>query len=192
MKKLIALAAAAVAAFSLSACNPVIIGDSVSNMTRTQYAAHMPNVLVDAADGRGAYNAGVNGQTGTGLQAIQNQLANVGVNEWMVVQLGGNNLSFTQAQRRTFINQVLAAVPNDRCLAWVYPYALFNDAANAGWAADLDLLLPHQPCHSSIRWDLIGAFYHTTYFADFVHPNAAGKELLACMIAINTGTAVGC
>jgi len=192
MKKILALTAALAAVFSLSACNPVIIGDSVSNMTRTQYAAHMPNVLVDAADGRGAYNAGVNGQAGTGLQAINTQLAQVQPGEWMVVQLGGNNLSFTQTQRRTFINQVLAAVPNDRCLAWVYPYALFNDAAVTGWAADLDLLLPNQPCHSSIRWDLIGAFYHDTYFYDFVHPNAAGKELLACMVAISTGTAVGC
>lgn len=192
MKKLIAFTAAVIAVITLSGCNPVIVGDSISNMTRTQYAAHMPNVLVDAADGRGAYNAGVNGQPGTGLEAINAVLPNVGPNEWLVVQLGANNINFTQAQRRTFINQVLAAVPNDRCLAWVYPYVAFQSAGNTGWAADLDLLLPNQPCHSKIRWDLIGAFYGATYFADFVHPNAAGKEFLACMIATNTGTAVGC
>jgi len=187
MKKLLPI----IALLVLSACNPITVGDSVSNMSRVPYINHSPQHKINAADGRGAYNGGVNGESGTGLQAIQTEVANVPVGGWLVVQIGGNNMHFTANQRAWFIMQVVGVVPDNKCLAWVTPYVAFQQPAVDAWAASVVQYVPNQPCHAVIRWDLAVAA-NPGLLADFAHPNAAGKEVLACLIATATGTAVNC
>lgn len=173
-------------------CTPVIVGDSISNMSRTPFAAAMPNVLVDAADGRGAYNPGVNGQAGTGLEAIAHNIQFVEPGGWLVVELGSNNIDFTHEQRMQFIKEVTDLVPDGMCLAWVTPYVMslpafgvFHD--NAGWMNDITEGIRAQTCNTVIYWNLV-AEANPEYLQDFVHPNALGQQALAFFIGIATST----
>lgn len=173
--------------FPLAACNPVAVGDSIMNSMRTEMSSLFgSNSKVNAADGRGAYNAGVNGDPGTGLQAIQNEVNNVEAGGWLIVELGSNNLSFTHDQRVWFIMQVVNIVPDNKCIAWVVPWGAFNDVPAQAWGDDLDAWLPNQPCYTVIHWEDI-APYHPEWFDDFVHPNALGRGWLTCII----GQAIG-
>ena len=153
---------------------------------RPNISAHFSGSKVNAADGRGAYNGGVNGQTGTGLQAVTAEAPNVDLGGWMVVELGSNNIGFASNERIWFIMQVVNAVSNDRCIAWVVPWVAFQDTNAQAWGADLDAWLPNQPCYAVIHWEDVAPL-HPEWFLDLVHPNEAGKEALACMI----GTAIG-
>ena len=188
MKRLILLVAAL---FALSACNPIVVGDSISNMSRSNITTHSTNAKVNAADGRGAYNAGANGQPGTGLQAIQTETANVPVGGWLVVEIGSNNMDFNADQRAWFIMQVVGVVPDNKCLAWVTPYLAFQQGQTDAWAASILQYVPNQPCNAIIRWDLTIAA-HPEYLFDFAHPNEVGREVLACLIGQATNTATAC
>jgi hypothetical protein len=153
---------------------------------RPQISARFPSSKVNAADGRGAYNGGVNGDPGPGLEAIRAEVVNVDSGGWMVVELGSNNISMPSPNRIWFITEVANAVPNDRCIAWVTPYVAMQEANVSGWVTDLQATLPLQPCHVIVRWDLAAAA-HPEYLADFVHPNDLGKAALLDLIATSIG-----
>jgi len=173
----------------MTGCNSVFVGDSIMNMSRPNVAAHFPNSKVNAADGRGAYNGGVNGQPGTGMEAIAAEVASVDPGKWMIIELGSNNISFDAGQRAWFIVSALSTVPNDRCVAWVAPFVAFNQVQVDAWAASLlqYVILANQPCSTVVRWDLMAAA-HPEYMADFTHPNEIGKEALVCLIGSSIGS----
>lgn len=185
MKRLAVLLLAAIPV--LAACNPVMVGDSIFDMMRSEATSRFPDSKVNASPGRGAYNPGYGADPGTGLQAIQTELPNVTrPGGWLVVELGSNNLTFAQHERIWFIMQVVGLVPDDICIAWVVPWGVFNDVPAQAWGADLDQWLRNQPCYKVIHWEDV-APAHPEWFYDGVHPSAAGKQAMLCMI----GQAIG-
>lgn len=167
----------------LSGCQGVFVGDSIFNSMRSHLDNRTDNTMTDAADGRGPYTAGINGDPGTGLQAILGRVNNVDVGGWMVVELGSNAFHWNAAQRTQFITEVLGAVPNDRCLAWVTPYNVFDPVGTQNWASSIVALITpaNQPCSAVVRWDQLAA--GQPWFTDGVHLNAVGKEYMACYVA---------
>lgn len=182
MKRFLTLLVGVVALFSLSACNPLIIGDSISYLSDTEYKAAMPNVMVNAVPGRTVEG---------GLAPIQENLQYLDEGGWLVVELGANNIDAPHAERMRLIKQVTDQVPDDVCLAWVTPYVMsfpgILEHDNAGWMTDITEGIKAQPCHTVVYWNLV-AEGNPQYMQDFVHPNEAGQQALAFFIAIATDT----
>lgn len=170
------------AAMVLSGCNTVMIGDSIFNMSRTELGG-----AVDASDGRGAHNAGLNGQPLSGDEAVDVLAPTVFPSGWLVVGLGTNDArTDLDAQAfESFVKSTVARLPDDRCLAWVIPY-------NPGFpeqSAAIDVVIREQirpkPCHTFVEW---GAAVRARpdLVSDGIHPNSAGRAVLADMIKAAT------
>ena len=98
-----------------------IVGDSISQMTfagTDRGTAYM----VNSAAGRGAFNWGF-GDIGSGAEVLAFAAPNVEAGEWLVVELGTNDLYYNTdlLQFADFVAQVEAATPDDVCLGWVIP-----------------------------------------------------------------------
>ncbi len=178
MKKILALVMFLL--LGATACNPVIVGDSIADMTRAEFSQAMPLSLTDASPGRGAYNGGWGGQPRTGLEAIKHNIQFVDDGGWMIVELGSNNMDWAYGAKTTFVAQVVAAVPDDICLGWVVPYSDYY-GTDFRWAEAIYQEIQAQPCWDVIRWDLAVQFDPSLTY-DWVHPSQKGKEVLAFLI----------
>lgn len=176
------LAVLPLAVVVLSGCNAVMIGDSIFNMSRAELGG-----FVDASDGRGADNAGLNGDPLTGRQAIASLAPTVSVNGWLVIHLGTNDArsAETTAAFRGFVQDTIARLPDDRCLAWVVPYNPQFPERSAQIESALRDEIVEQQCHALIEW---GPWVHANpaLTVDGIHPTDEGKQVLAAMIATAT------
>jgi hypothetical protein len=175
--------ALASATLIFSGCNTVMIGDSIFNMSRDDLDG-----TVDASDGRGAYNAGLNGDPLTGDEAVSALATTVVVKAWLVVGLGTNDARTepSTAGFATFVRTTVDRLPDDRCLAWVIPYnPQFPEASRTIEAAIRDNISA-QPCHALVDWGAT-AQAHPELTVDGIHPTPAGRKVLSDMIKAVTG-----
>ncbi len=176
------LAVLPLAVVTLSGCNAVMIGDSIFNMSRKELGG-----FVDASDGRGADNAGLNGNPLSGRQAIASLAPAVSENGWLVINLGTNDARSrkTADAFRSFVRNTVSRLKNDRCLAWVVPYNPQFPERSAQIESALRDEIVAQPCHALIEW---GPWVHANpaLTVDGIHPTAEGKQVLAEMIAAAT------
>lgn len=176
------LAVLPLAVIALSGCNAVMIGDSIFNMSRKELGG-----FVDASDGRGADNAGLNGDPLTGRQAIASLSPAVSPKGWLVIDLGTNDarLRKTADAFRSFVRKTVAHLKNDRCLAWVVPYNPQFPERSAQIESALRAEIVAQPCHALVEW---GPWVHANpaLTVDGIHPTSEGKQVLAAMIAAAT------
>ncbi|MEI7617445.1 MAG: SGNH/GDSL hydrolase family protein [Actinomycetota bacterium] len=179
---LLKFAALPLAVLALSGCNTVMIGDSIFNMSRSELGG-----FVDAADGRGADNAGLNGNPLTGREAIASLAPAVSANGWLVIDLGTNDARSTETTDafRGFVRETVEGLADDRCLAWVVPYNPHFPENSAQIESALRDEIVAQPCHALIEW---GPLVHAdpSLTVDGIHPTADGKQELAAMIAAAT------
>jgi lysophospholipase L1-like esterase len=172
----------ALAAFVLTGCNTVMIGDSIFNMSRTELGG-----AVDASDGRGAYNAGLNGQILSGEQAVEALAPTVLPSGWLVIGLGTNDArtASTSDEFEAFVRATVDLLADDRCLAWVIPYNPGFQTQSTAIEAAIREHIVDQPCHALIDWgDTVRA--HPELAPDGIHPNSQGREILARMIRAAT------
>ena len=170
---------------ALSACNPIIIGDSISNQTRPNftnnpYGVAHPNGKVNASDGRGAYNGGYNGESGSGADAVWAEVGNVDSGGWMIVELGTNDIYFGMNPQtfRQFVADVVTTLPNDRCLGWVIPYDPARQTASAAFETVIREEITNQPCRGLIEWDEYVKANSSLVQSDGIHPTATGRQTL--------------
>lgn len=170
------------AIFALSGCDTVMIGDSIFNMSRAELGG-----FVDASDGRGADNAGLNGNPLTGRQAVASLAPAVSENGWLVINLGTNDARSrkTADAFRSFVRNTVARLKNDRCLAWVVPYNPQFPERSEQIESALRAEIVAQPCHALIEW---GPWVQANpaLTVDGIHPTTEGKQALAAMIAAAT------
>ncbi len=174
-----AAVAAAAAMALLSGCN-WIVGNSVVWLAQPSIERDIPNVNVDADPGRGAYTVGLAGKP-SGWDTIVARVPEIGAGEWLVVEIGTNDLTRPEAEWRTFIQAVVNLLPDDRCLAWITPaHPMYPDAA-ARYESMLNAVLPGQPCSRLVQWD-DALRRDPTLSADGLHPNDAGIAVITCLI----------
>lgn len=167
------------ALFALSGCNNWVVGDSIAFMSGRYIAANRTTNL-DADPLRGAYQKGLAGRP-DGWSSVLARIPSIPKDGWLVVELGTNDLLRPPAEWATFIRDVVAKLPDDRCLAWVTPYHPDRAPQAAQYEALLNTLLVAQPCRRLIHWDDV-VRQHPELADDGYHPNDKGARALACMI----------
>lgn len=161
----------------------VITGDSILRLAMPGLAA--PDRFVDTEDGRQVNTKGItNSLSSTEAVAIYAPLVAPG--GYFVFQdngLGGA----TQAQWRTLMRAIVAAVPEDRCVVGVLPvYTLAPH--NTDVAAKAGIMVQEfnlHPCPRYVRWNQKVAADPTLVY-DGQHPTAAGIEYLVAEIGRQT------
>ena len=164
----------------LSGCTNWIVGDSITFIAEQQLEGSNPSTQVDADAGRGAHLVGLGGLP-DGWAAVLQRLPQVSAGQWLVVELGTNDLDRPAAEWSTFVTAVAQRLPNDRCLAWVTPYHPMKVAQAAAYEKIVRLALLRQPCRAVIHWD-DAARAHPELTKDGYHPNTKGAAALTCMI----------
>ena len=167
------------ALFALSGCNNWVVGDSIAFMSGRYIVANKTTHL-DADPLRGAHQKGLAGLP-DGWTSVLARIPDVPKDSWLVVELGTNDLALPPAEWEQFIKDVVAKLPNDRCLAWVTPYHPERPTEAAQYETLLNKLLVAQPCRRLIHWDDV-ARLHPELTNDGYHPNDKGAKALACMI----------
>ena len=86
-----------------------------------------------------------------------------------------------------FVDRTVEALPDDRCLAFVMPYAAPDVPAIYGMdlppAQEILPRLERQPCSAAVRWDLAAANDPGLLLGDGLHPSPRGQRVLAELIA---------
>jgi hypothetical protein len=164
----------------LSGCTNWIVGDSITFLAEQQLERSNPSTAVDADAGRGAHLVGLGGMP-DGWTTLLRRIPGVAAGQWLVVELGTNDLDRPAAEWSAFVTGVVQRLPDDRCLAWVTPYQPMKATQAAAYEKIVRLALLRQPCRAVLHWDDI-ARSHPELTKDGYHPNAAGVKALTCMI----------
>lgn len=174
------VAMAAVAATTvLSGCN-WIVGNSIVWLAQPSIEQGVPNLNVDADPGRGAYAVGLAGKP-SAWTSIVAHVPEIGPGEWLVVEIGTNDLTRPDAEWRVFMQSVVDVLPDDRCLAWITPAHPMHQDAAARYETLLNDLLTQQPCSRLVQWD--DALRHDPSLSDDgTHPNVAGIAVITCLL----------
>ena len=157
-----------------------IVGDSISQMTFAG-TERGTAYTVNSAAGRGAFNWGF-GDIGSGAEVLAFAAPNVEAGEWLVVELGTNDLYYNTdlLDFAEFVAQVEATTPDDVCLGWVIP--TYPDRPQDGrMEALIRGKVRQHPCHGFVDWK--DAHTADMLAEDGVHPNEAGRDFLAAQIA---------
>jgi hypothetical protein len=162
----------------LSGCSSWLVGDSISYNSRAALTG--VDIALDADPGRGAYTRGMS-HDNTGWQMIQAHLADVAPGQWLVVEIGTNDLARPEAEWVRFVNDVVALVPDSVCLAWVTPFDPAYPVQAAKYEALVNSVLAAQPCRGTIQWDDV-ARARPDLTVDGYHPTAKGSQVYACMV----------
>jgi lysophospholipase L1-like esterase len=189
--------AAVISAITLSSCNSWLVGDSISWQSGADLTKQAPTLKQDADPGRGAYKRGLS-HNNTGWQMIQAHFSDVGPNQWMVVEIGTNDLMEPSTEWTTFIDDVIAATPAGTCLAWVTPYQPTYATQAAQYETLMRSKITALPCYGTVDWDNVARLRTDLVQTDGIHPNTLGRKVYACMVAqvVNnknrTGNTVWC
>jgi lysophospholipase L1-like esterase len=166
--------------FLFSGCTNWIVGDSITFLAEQRLEGSNPSTEVDADAGRGAHLVGLGGMP-DGWAAVLQRLPQVAARQWLVVELGTNDLDRPATEWSSFVTAVVGRLPDDRCLAWVTPYQPMKAKAAAAYEKIVRTALLRQPCRAVIHWD-DAARTHPELTKDGYHPNARGVAALTCMI----------
>lgn len=174
-----------VAVGALIACAPPpsapngLVGDSISwHLGET---GGVPGYgLIDASRGRTTYSGGFSGEPGSGLEGTARVGKLVRPGDWVVIELGTNDVA-VEARTDTYvfrIQQLLDAVPKDRCVAFVTVRRRnYVDRSNV-WNAQVRSRIVDHPCRAIIDWDLAVRQRPGLLGSDGIHPSAAGEAWL--------------
>lgn len=182
----IVVAAVAFVVFVLTACNPVIAGDSIMFGAQVHGATSaLPNAYIDADPGRSIRGVGL-GTGRNGIQAIGNVLPRLQPGGWLVLELGTNDLPSDPAGYRTRIADMLSVVPPPVCVGlvtvanWSSAEAVWRSVT---WNDQLRQVARTRSCYRIIDWWENTRGRPQVLAPDLVHPNAQGEKELATMIA---------
>jgi len=161
----------------------VMAGDSITRLARdhTYQAANNSSFYIDAEAARGPNNVGVDNNRTTN-EVIDLLTPYIDVGEWLIVQEDGGNE--TTETYRAFVDRTVAALPDDRCLAWMTPYNTAYVERDAAFTAEIRAGIQAQPCYAIIEWAEVVSVNPTAYLADGLHPNPAGAVLFASLVAL--------
>ena len=183
MRRLIALAA--LCAVPLAGCRWVAVGDSIlSDGVPQLHDAAGPGGYVDAEPWRAPNGLGIQRKHTTN-RTIDLLIPTVDAGGWLIVEEAGDGVPAHDYLR--FVDRTVAALPDDRCLAFVMPYAAAHVPANYGMdlppSEEILPRLERQPCRAAVRWDLAAASDPGLLLSDGLHPSPRGQRVLAELIA---------
>jgi hypothetical protein len=181
MKRNLTIATAALAMLAMTGCQRINIGDSI-------FALSQPSGdHTDSQAGRGAYNQGVD-QNLTHSQVVATLVPYLDPGGVLVMEEDGtydNGAGIsgeeTPESYRRFVDEVVAVLPDDRCLVWVLPFNVFAQERDAAFAAQIEAGLQAQPWSATVPWNQIAAA-NPHLLADGLHPNQAGANALNAAI----------
>ncbi len=183
----------------------VMIGTSVTRKAKQFVQADIPYITVDALDGRAWEIPGRPNGT-TEWQAFLQYQPQLRPRDWLVMEASRGDISV--AMNRTYMDKLIAALPDGVCLAWVIPHVYYStqtDAQTAAmhtWNTDMAALIRQElagvPCHAFIEWDsVVTQITQLTpglttdqlrewqpLLYDGRHPTAYGGEIYGSTIAV--------
>lgn len=168
----------------------VITGDSIFDDAHLALIA--PDRWIDTERGRDPYLVGQQGRHSTS-SILPELVARSQPDGWVVIQ--DNGARTTNPDWRRLMREIVAAVPDDRCLAGVLPVYWPVGASNGNTSYDAQLTkmiimieeFAQQPCHAYIGWH-VAVSRDPLLLRDAQHPSAAGVTWLANATGLVTAT----
>jgi lysophospholipase L1-like esterase len=157
---------------------PVVIGDSVTVGLQTEGYLNVlgPSRDVDAVVGRGVQTTGRGNETG--LSAVRRLAPSTRKGDWVIVELGTNDV-MGYPDSHPLVRAVLAAIPADRCVAWVTVWNPKRTAASDAWNGVVRAELAKRDCSKVIDWHAAVAGDRSLVGTDGIHPTTKGKRTLS-------------
>lgn len=157
-----------IAGTNVSGSDITIIGDSITEGSKSQIESLLPGVEIDSEVGR---------QFNTGIEIAKS----IELRRVVVFALGTNNTGLTQSQ----VDEVVNVVGPDRNLYFVTNYYSMDDD-RYDYSHNNQLLTEAAGKYSNvvtIEWDRSASTDPSKYISsDGIHPTTAGKELFAKLI----------
>jgi hypothetical protein len=178
MRKIIWLALPAL--YLLTGCHTVMVGDSITWVSKAPLESRIPNSYADGVAGRSP-DTTLNSGEETTRQAVTHLLPLVDVGGWLVLQDDGEFMTYeSQALWMAWVGWHL---PDDRCLMWVTPWDEIKPEVTAEVArAIYDFADDVQPtCHAIADWAAVVS-QEPGLLGDGIHPTPEGSERLVDLI----------
>jgi lysophospholipase L1-like esterase len=168
------------------AASPVIIGDSLTEMSRDVLATWLDRAVVDAASGRTMVTPGL---TDAAISRVA-ELPREPGRPW-IVALGTNDAGYDLLppdELAADLSALLEAIGTDRCLAWVLPHVESprppeEIASVDAFAAVVTDTMASLPCGSVLDWPSVVAATPGLIDNDGVHLTPAGVDAFVILMA---------
>ena len=140
----------------------LMIGSSVTRLSDVALESTIPNLVVDAANGRGWGHRSSDG--GPDLwQTYLNHRAELRAGDWLIFENERADVSI--AVNRTYIDRLKASLPAGVCIGWVLPHVYYatqgatQTALTKQWNTEMTALVKSEfdsyPCHAYADWDSV-------------------------------------
>lgn len=166
----------------------VITGDSIFDDAHQALSA--PDRWIDTERGRDPNVLGQQGRYST-RSILPELVARSRPDGWIVIQ--DNGARSTNPEWRQLMIDVVTDVPDDRCLAGVFPvyWPVGAVGTNTSYESQLIKMIimieefAHQPCHAYIGWH-VAVTRNPLLLSDNQHPSASGIAWLASAVGLIT------
>lgn len=168
--------ASLVLALVLAACAPNnVTGDSISVPIASNAL-----YFVDASGGRTVFNPGHRPGALNGVESVRALAGRTKPGDWMIVELGTNDVTNPISGMAARVQAVVDAVPAHVCLAFVTIWRAQEvyQTRITEWNRQVRARVKQRACRAIIDWNLAARAFPSLMSADRVHPSPAGTRWL--------------